>query len=87
MLVFDSTKRIQATEALEHAYVAEFHDPRDEPVADALFDWSFTDIDTDVDSWKFLIYRVIMCSPNRALWGGGAGAKGGGAEGGGEGEA
>jgi hypothetical protein len=60
MLVFDPRKRIDATQSLEHAYVAPYHDPTDEPVADEKFDWSFNDADLPVDTWKVMMYSEIL---------------------------
>jgi p38 MAP kinase len=57
MLVFDPKKRITATEALSHEYLAPYHDPTDEPVAEEKFDWSFNDADLPVDTWK-----IMMCA-------------------------
>jgi p38 MAP kinase len=56
MLVFDPKKRITGTEALAHEYLAPYHDPTDEPVADEKFDWSFNDADLPVDTWKIMMY-------------------------------
>ena len=55
MLVFDPKKRITATEALSHEYLAPYHDPSDEPVAEEKFDWSFNDADLPVDTWKIMM--------------------------------
>jgi p38 MAP kinase len=55
MLVFDPKKRVTATEALGHDYLAPYHDPTDEPVADEKFDWSFNDADLPVDTWKIMM--------------------------------
>jgi p38 MAP kinase len=55
MLVFDPKKRITAPEALAHEYLAPYHDPTDEPVADEKFDWSFNDADLPVDTWKIMM--------------------------------
>lgn len=55
MLVFDPKKRITATEALGHDYLAPYHDPTDEPVAEEKFDWSFNDADLPVDTWKIMM--------------------------------
>lgn len=52
MLVFDPKKRINATEALAHPYLSAYHDETDEPVAEALFDWSFSDANLSIESWK-----------------------------------
>lgn len=58
MLVFDPRKRIDATQALAHEYLAPYHDPTDEPVAPEPFDWSFNDADLPVDTWKIMVGRV-----------------------------
>jgi len=63
MLVFDPKKRITASEALAHEYLAPYHDPTDEPVADEKFDWSFNDADLPVDTWK-----IMMCVLPLALY-------------------
>ena len=55
MLVFDPKKRITATEALAHEYLAPYHDPSDEPMAKEKFDWSFNDADLPVDTWKIMM--------------------------------
>lgn len=60
MLVFDPRKRINATECLEDEYVAPYHDPTDEPVANEKFDWSFNDADLPVDTWKVMMYSEIL---------------------------
>lgn len=56
MLVFDPRKRVKATEALAHPYLAPYHDPTDEPSAEEKFDWSFNDADLPVDTWKIMMY-------------------------------
>lgn len=56
MLVFDPRKRIRAGDALAHEYLAPYHDPTDEPVAEEKFDWSFNDADLPVDTWKIMMY-------------------------------
>lgn len=66
MLVFDPRKRITATEALAHEYVAPYHDPSDEPEAKEQFDWSFNDADLPVDTWKVMMYSEILGAP--PLW-------------------
>lgn len=56
MLVFDPNKRVSAADALAHEYLAPYHDPTDEPVAEEKFDWSFNDADLPVDTWKIMMY-------------------------------
>jgi p38 MAP kinase len=56
MLVYAPKKRITAIEALAHPYLAPYHDPSDEPVAEEKFDWSFNDADLPVDTWKIMMY-------------------------------
>lgn len=58
MLVFDPKKRIKAAEGLAHEYLAPYHDPTDEPVAEEKFDWSFNDADLPVDTWKIMMYDL-----------------------------
>ena len=59
MLVFDPRKRIDATQALAHEYLAPYHDPSDEPIAPEPFDWSFNDADLPVDTWKVMMYSFV----------------------------
>lgn len=63
MLVFDPKKRITAADALAHEYLAPYHDPTDEPVAEEKFDWSFNDADLPVDTWKIMMWVF----PTRAI--------------------
>jgi p38 MAP kinase len=56
MLVFDPRTRIRAGDALADPYLAPYHDPTDEPVAEEKFDWSFNDADLPVDTWKIMMY-------------------------------
>lgn len=60
MLVFAPKKRITAAEALAHPYLAPYHDPTDEPVAEEKFDWSFNDADLPINSWKIMMYSEIL---------------------------
>ena len=60
MLVFDPRKRVSAGSALTHEYLAPYHDPTDEPVAEEKFDWSFNDADLPVDTWKIMMYSEIL---------------------------
>lgn len=59
MLVFDPRTRVKAAEALAHEYLAPYHDPTDEPVAEEKFDWSFNDADLPVDTWKIMMYEQL----------------------------
>lgn len=60
MLVFNPKSRITAGEALAHPYLAPYHDPSDEPVAEEKFDWSFNDADLPVDTWKIMMYAAAF---------------------------
>ena len=60
MLVFDPRSRVRAGEALAHGYLAPYHDPSDEPVAEETFDWSFNDADLPVDTWKIMMYEELL---------------------------
>lgn len=65
-LVFDPEKRISAETSLQHPYLAPYHDPNDEPVAEKEFDWSFNDADLPKDTWKFMML-VQPNSPSKIL--------------------
>jgi p38 MAP kinase len=67
MLVFDPKKRITAADALAHEYLAPYHDPTDEPVAEEKFDWSFNDADLPVDTWKIMMW-VYRHRPIPKVW-------------------
>lgn len=60
MLVFDPQKRITATEALEHPYLGPYHDPDDEPMAESVFDWSFTEADLSLEQWRVMMFEEIL---------------------------
>ena len=62
MLVVDPTKRITIAEALEHPFLAEFHDPEDEPVTDKLdtYDFDFEYYELSTEQLKDLLYDEIM---------------------------
>ncbi|KAI8914423.1 kinase-like domain-containing protein [Gorgonomyces haynaldii] len=59
MLNWDPQGRITAKQALDHPYLAEFHDPEFEPESDSPFDWSFTEEDISVEQWHERIRRLI----------------------------
>lgn len=60
MLIFDPRARITAAESLAHPYLAQYHEPSDEPVAEEPFDWSFNGADLPVDTWKVMMYSEIL---------------------------
>ncbi|MEQ2279301.1 Mitogen-activated protein kinase 14A [Ameca splendens] len=61
MLVLDADKRITATEALEHPYFSQYHDPEDEPEAEP-YDQSFESRELEIDEWKrmFLPFNILF---------------------------
>jgi p38 MAP kinase len=60
MLVFDPRTRVKAGEALADQYLSPYHDPTDEPEAEEKFDWSFNDADLPVDTWKIMMYELLL---------------------------
>jgi len=58
-LELDADKRINAEEALAHAYLAQYADPSDEPISPA-YDQSFEDMDLSVEEWKELVYKEVI---------------------------
>ena len=69
MLVVAPEKRITIEQALEHPFFAEFHDPEDEPVADALhpYDFDFELYDLTADQLMDLLYDEIMLYHDETL--------------------
>lgn len=67
MLVFDPRLRVRAGDALAHEYLAPYHDPSDEPVAEEKFDWSFNDADLPVDQWKVMMFATPLCAEFKLL--------------------
>ncbi|PAA69332.1 hypothetical protein BOX15_Mlig000451g2 [Macrostomum lignano] len=58
MLTLDPTKRVSAAEALEHPYLAAYHDPDDEPDAVPYSDeWESQDL--SVSEWRQLVWGTI----------------------------
>ncbi|KAI0044802.1 CMGC/MAPK/ERK protein kinase [Auriscalpium vulgare] len=58
MLNFDPAKRITCEQALEHPYLAVWHDPSDEPVCPSNFDFGFEDEDS-IEGMKKLIVQEV----------------------------
>jgi len=58
MLNFDPAKRITCDQALEHPYLAVWHDPTDEPVCPTKFDFFFEEEDS-IEGMKKLIVEEV----------------------------
>ncbi|CAG8484783.1 9860_t:CDS:10 [Paraglomus occultum] len=58
LLSFDPSERITVEEALEHPYLAVWHDPNDEPVCHSHFDFSFEAIN-DPEAMKVMIAHEV----------------------------
>lgn len=56
MLVFDPSHRISATDALDAPYLASYHDPTDEPVAEEKLNPRLNGIYCSDDAWKEKLY-------------------------------
>jgi len=69
MLIVDPEKRITVTEALAHPFLAEFHDPEDEPTTSKLhpYDFDFETYDLTAEQLKDLLYDEIMLYHNEQL--------------------
>jgi mitogen-activated protein kinase 7 len=55
LLNFDPEARISIDTALDHPYLAQYHDPNDEPLHESVFDFSFEVAET-TDEMKSFIY-------------------------------
>ncbi|KAK0564352.1 mitogen activated protein kinase 2, partial [Tilletia horrida] len=58
MLAFDPAERISCEAALQHPYLAVWHDPADEPVCQTKFDFGFEAVN-DVPGMKALILEEV----------------------------
>jgi len=59
MLVLDPDYRITAADALEHPYLRQYHDPEDEPTAEAV-DLSFEKFDLGISEWREYVWTEIV---------------------------
>lgn len=60
MLQFSPTKRISAEEALNHPYVAQFHDPTNEPVAAHVFHLEIDDnVKFSISEYRESLYTAV----------------------------
>jgi mitogen-activated protein kinase 7 len=70
MLAFDPSSRISVEEALEHRYLAIWHDASDEPSCPVSFDFQFEHVD-DVQDMRHMIldevkrFRQLVRNPNQ----------------------
>ncbi|KAJ8143815.1 hypothetical protein OXX80_007134 [Metschnikowia pulcherrima] len=64
LLTFDPAKRISASEALQHPYLAQYHDPSDEPITKVKLEPDYLDQkskkDLSIDSLKSYLYEEIL---------------------------
>ncbi|WWD16954.1 hypothetical protein CI109_101386 [Kwoniella shandongensis] len=75
LLTFDPAKRFGCEEALEHPYLAVWHDPADEPLCEVPFDFSFENEDStngmrnlildEVRSFRQLVRQHAAAAPQR----------------------
>jgi len=60
MLVLDPDRRISATDALAHPYLADYHDLNDEPTAPLFVDTMEGKSDTNLETWKNVVWDFIQ---------------------------
>jgi len=60
MLTFHPNKRPNVEECLAHPYFNDLHNPEEEPVCTAPFDWSFDDIELTKENLQSLIYEEAL---------------------------
>jgi len=60
MLTFNPSKRITVEAALTHPYLANLHDPNDEPVAPPPFNFDFEGWDLTREQYRDLIYTEML---------------------------
>ena len=64
MLAFDPSQRIGVEEALEHRYLAIWHDASDEPACPTTFDFSFETVE-DIQDMKHMILQEVRSFRNQ----------------------
>jgi len=60
MLQFNPNNRITVEEALKHPFLQLLHDPQDEPVTDAAFNFDFEKIPLTKDALKALLWQEAV---------------------------
>ncbi|KAL8611253.1 hypothetical protein ACOMHN_013684 [Nucella lapillus] len=58
MLDLDPARRISVNDAISHPYMADYHDPTDEPTAEP-FDHSFEGLAPGVEGWRNRVYEEV----------------------------
>jgi serine/threonine protein kinase len=67
MLTVDPNQRITVEEVLNHPYLADYHDPDDEPVAQGGFHFHFEKTQMAPEEWRECIYEeTLWDGPNSA---------------------
>jgi serine/threonine protein kinase len=56
MLVFNPKKRYTVEQCISHPYFEGLHNPEEEPISDASFDWTFDDIELTKENLQSMIY-------------------------------
>mmetsp|Transcript_30086 Transcript_30086/g.68090 ORF Transcript_30086/g.68090 Transcript_30086/m.68090 type:complete len:360 (-) Transcript_30086:165-1244(-) len=72
MLRFNPHKRPTAAQCLEHPYLAEYHDPDDEPESDSHFEWEFEGMELSRDQIRAYMFdevKKIASKNNTPLYG------------------
>jgi mitogen-activated protein kinase 1/3 len=56
MLHFNPNKRYTIEQCISHPYFETLHNPEEEPICEASFDWTFDDIELTKDNLQSIIY-------------------------------
>jgi len=56
MLHFNPNKRYTIEQCISHPYFETLHNPEEEPISEAPFDWSFDDIELTKENLQRIIY-------------------------------
>ncbi|OQV25295.1 Mitogen-activated protein kinase 14 [Hypsibius exemplaris] len=63
MLELDPDVRVTAEQALAHPYLADYHDPLDEPICELPYDQAFEELEIPIDEWKKLVLAEVDTFP------------------------
>lgn len=60
ILTFNPDKRLTVEECLAHPYFEGLHNPEEEPVSEAFFDWSWDNFEPTKDLLQNMVYDLSL---------------------------
>jgi mitogen-activated protein kinase 1/3 len=60
LLIFNPHKRYTVEQCISHPYFEGLHNPEEEPISEAPFDWSFDDIELTKENLQNMVYEESL---------------------------